>query len=289
MAKLLTVPNYTRRLNLIEAYQATNPEDQAEMYKHAHMLSGWGAKTRAGMVPYYFDHNGNLRMMFMTPTDPSYGGDHPQVAKGAAESGLSLVDNAWKEGNEELGLRKDNTIGEPHKLGVIDYSSVESGYPGPLHVFGVQVRNPDNNDREAWDDFEDIKTAGGQVVETGKTDWMTPEEFQEHGTEGFKGFVKDAAGSIHKKHDLEQVAHQEPSAMKAPDRRTPGYHYRWNGRAWYSKPKFNNGECPPEMDKIDDEHCRWKSDAAKAAFQQRKFKKSYYSFESLARSALTLV
>ena len=38
----------------------------------------------------------------------AYGGTSPQLAKGKIERGDSVIDTAWREGEEELGLKKSN-------------------------------------------------------------------------------------------------------------------------------------------------------------------------------------
>ena len=43
--------------------------------------------SKAGVIPYYFNEQGNLMMMFMTPSNPAYGGNLYQIAKGRVDQG----------------------------------------------------------------------------------------------------------------------------------------------------------------------------------------------------------
>ena len=59
---------------------------------------------KAGLLPYYEDESGKLWFCLMIPSDPSYGGTHPQIAKGNIDAGESAMETAIREGKEELGL-----------------------------------------------------------------------------------------------------------------------------------------------------------------------------------------
>ena len=64
---------------------------------------------RAGTIPYIVE-DGIIKMMFMRPSDPEYGGDKFQIAKGKVEDDESTMDAALREAKEELGLFIGNVI-----------------------------------------------------------------------------------------------------------------------------------------------------------------------------------
>jgi len=57
---------------------------------------------RAGLLPYYIKDN-EIYIAFMVPSNPKFGGDKPQIAKGHIEPGYTAIETAIKEGHEELG------------------------------------------------------------------------------------------------------------------------------------------------------------------------------------------
>lgn len=62
---------------------------------------------RAGFIPYYID-DGILYAMFMKPSDPKFGGDKFQIAKGKIDAGENAEFAGKREACEELGLKLDN-------------------------------------------------------------------------------------------------------------------------------------------------------------------------------------
>ena len=64
---------------------------------------------RAGTIPYVIE-GGVVKMMFMRPSGPMYGGDRFQIAKGKVEDGECTMDAALREAKEELGLFIGNVI-----------------------------------------------------------------------------------------------------------------------------------------------------------------------------------
>lgn len=86
-------------------------------------------KVRAGCIPYYI-FDSTVFMLFMIPSDPKYGGDKPQIAKGAVEEHeTDFKEAAIREAEEELGLIKSNTFDvfktyahiQPTKTGVSEF------------------------------------------------------------------------------------------------------------------------------------------------------------------------
>jgi 8-oxo-dGTP pyrophosphatase MutT (NUDIX family) len=64
---------------------------------------------RSGLIPYYKDESGDIMVCLMIPSDPDFGGDRPQIAKGRIEENLDAERNAIKEAEEELGyIHKDH-------------------------------------------------------------------------------------------------------------------------------------------------------------------------------------
>lgn len=115
-------------------------------------------KRRAGVIPFYFD-NGVMKMLFMRPSNPTYGGAEFQIAKGVIEDGESPRNAAIREGMEELGLIEDNIkMGEVYPLGCWLHT---------IEIFAVHVVDP-----HRFNEFDH---------ETAETRWMTLREYGSHG------------------------------------------------------------------------------------------------------------
>lgn len=122
---------------------------------------------RAGTIPYIIEDD-EVKMMFMRPSDPEYGGDKFQIAKGKVEEGESAVDAALREAKEELGLFVGNVIAT-EKVGV---------FMGRTTVFVAKVKN---------------RTMFGEPsFETSDVAWMTLDEFMETGRELHRPVVQAA-------------------------------------------------------------------------------------------------
>lgn len=66
---------------------------------------------RAGCIPFYINEDNLIQMYFMVPSDPKYGGDMPQIAKGIVDPTDKCVKSgAIREAEEELGLKQSNII-----------------------------------------------------------------------------------------------------------------------------------------------------------------------------------
>ncbi len=111
----------------------------------------------------------------MVPSDPAYGGKDWQIAKGNVEKGEDLKEGAFREAKEELGLFMPN-VSEDHELGKF----------GNLNIWIAKI--------------EDKEQFGEPHFETGDTNWMTPEEFEEEGRDIHKAIVKAAVRKIKSKH-----------------------------------------------------------------------------------------
>jgi 8-oxo-dGTP pyrophosphatase MutT (NUDIX family) len=116
---------------------------------------------KAGFIPYFND-NGIIRMMFMVPSDPFYGGPDPQIAKGGINDGEIAISTAMREAREELGLRQSNLKFETLRV-VGENVKPEPDRPYTLMTFAAEVENMTHFDIPHY--------------ETGEVRWMTLEEF----------------------------------------------------------------------------------------------------------------
>ena len=131
--------------------------------------------SKAGVIPYYFNEQGAVMMMFMTPSHPAYGGYLYQIAKGRVDQGEQVQQAAFREGEEELGLNTDNITNMLHvATGVI--KGDDDTYI--LSVFAAEVKNP--------------KAFGKPHYETGKRAWMTAKAFESKGRQNHLGLVQKA-------------------------------------------------------------------------------------------------
>jgi len=112
---------------------------------------------RAGMIPFIIE-DGKIKMMFMKPSDSKFGGSDWQIAKGEIDSGESPVQTAYREANEELGLKKSN---------VENLFSIGTFWSGKFHVFIVKVK--------------DKKAFGKPHFETKATAWLNWGEWYSKG------------------------------------------------------------------------------------------------------------
>jgi len=113
---------------------------------------------KAGVIPFYRDNKGTIHMYFMVPSDPHYGGNEPQIAKGNIEKGETPRVGAMREGYEELGLRRDNVST------IIDCGKSKNP---EIHIFVAEIIDPENFDKPHF--------------ETGSTHWLTWPKFKEKG------------------------------------------------------------------------------------------------------------
>lgn len=126
---------------------------------------------RAGTIPYIVE-NGQVLMMFMKPSNPDYGGDTFQIAKGKVEDGEEVKTAALREAKEELGLFIGNVI-LTEELGV---------FMGRTSVYVAKVKNRD--------------MFGEPSFETSEVAWMTVEQFCETGRDLHRPVVKAAYRKI---------------------------------------------------------------------------------------------
>lgn len=61
--------------------------------------------SKAGGIPFYFDEDDRLFMLFMVPADPKRV-NLPQIPKGGIKKGESKLEAVYREVEEETGLQK---------------------------------------------------------------------------------------------------------------------------------------------------------------------------------------
>ena len=129
------------------------------------------AVFRAGVIPYLIE-GGKIKMLFMKPSDPRYGGDTFQIAKGKIDENEDDKTAALREGKEELGLFSGNII-ETIPLG---------NFLGRMSVYVVKVLDKD--------------LFGDPHFETKETRWMSEGEFLREGRELHRHVIKAAIRAI---------------------------------------------------------------------------------------------
>jgi 8-oxo-dGTP pyrophosphatase MutT (NUDIX family) len=130
-------------------------------------------RKKLGAIPWY-EHSGKVHMLFMTPSDPLYGGTRPQIAKGGLDAGESEVQAALREASEELGLRGSNIRTVSDRATTENILGADAAYQ--LTVYAVEVRNPRDFDKPHY--------------ETGSTHWLSLDEFLVQGRKNQAGIVK---------------------------------------------------------------------------------------------------
>lgn len=128
---------------------------------------------RAGTIPYVVE-NGEVKMLFMRPSDPDFGGDRLQIAKGKIEDGETAMAAALREAKEEIGLFIGNVI-KTEEVGV---------FMGRTTVFVAKVK-----DRNMF---------GEPSFETSDVQWMTLAEFLDVGRDLHQPVVQAAYRTIQK-------------------------------------------------------------------------------------------
>jgi len=136
---------------------------------------------RSGVLPYIIKDD-EIQILFMKPSDPKYGGDSFQMAKGKQEEGESPLETALREGGEELGLFKHN-IEQTYDLGVM---------LGRTNIYVVKIKDPN--------------LFGDPHFETSETSWMTPEMYYQWGRRLHIPVVKAAVRRIKQEEGLDETS-----------------------------------------------------------------------------------
>lgn len=96
---------------------------------------------RGGFIPYYIDDKGSVSVYLMIPSDPKYGGDKPQIAKGKIDPGEDALEGGTREAEEELGLKRNN-LKSSFQLASEDITGLDNTYN--ITIFAGEVNNPDD-------------------------------------------------------------------------------------------------------------------------------------------------
>lgn len=107
--------------------------------------------VKAGTIPYMRD-NGIYKFLFMVPSNPYYGGNKPQIAKGIVDKGETVQQAAIREGKEELGI---TTYETSYYLGKYKFKR-------PLYMYAIKLSNTEltqphyETGEVVWVKYEDI-------------------------------------------------------------------------------------------------------------------------------------
>lgn len=126
---------------------------------------------RAGLLPYVIE-NGEIFFLFMRPSDPRYGGDCFQIAKGKVEAGETNETAAIREASEELGLIPQN----------ISHMWFLGNFLGRTSVFVASVADKHNFTEPHF--------------ETSETAWMSLNDYRSVGRELHYPIVEKAANMV---------------------------------------------------------------------------------------------
>lgn len=136
-------------------------------------------KRKAGVIPYYIDHNGQVQMKFFIPSDSEYGGPKPQIAKGEVDPGEDEATAAVREGSEEVGLVEEN-------ISLLEYFHTQQTgdqyEPAVTQFFIAEVIDPETFTEPGF--------------ETGAVMWLTPQQFASQGRSNQRQIVAKAFSVI---------------------------------------------------------------------------------------------
>lgn len=141
-------------------------------------------KLRAGIVPYFRSKDGEIKFLFMVSSNPKFGGDKPSIAKGGGKSGENPQEIGFREGQEELGLQKENTINGTLKLGWKGtIKGLKEEYK--FFVYIVEVKSDDLQKDFNKPDFE-----------VGNRLWYSLDEYKIHGRKSHVSIIEKIASKI---------------------------------------------------------------------------------------------
>lgn len=143
---------------------------------------------RSGGIPYFVKDQ-EVFMYFMKPSNPLYGGNDFQIAKGTFDKGETPLTTAIRECGEELGLLTSNVVDKNHMI-VRSFIPVDQNEPPKydFYVFLFQIR--------------DINQFNDPHFETGEVRWMTANEFSVLGRKDQVKIVLKANQEIKRKFGL---------------------------------------------------------------------------------------
>ena len=144
--------------------------------------------SKSGIIPFYVGDDGQIRMLFMVPSDPYYGGPRLQIAKGGIDPGETAEETAVREGIEELGLRMSNVVTVKRGTHVTELVRGDKAVYR-MEVFVAKIIDPAAFDQPHY--------------ETGHTSWLTLPEFQSRGRRAQTKLVERAYTV------MQQIAHAD--------------------------------------------------------------------------------
>ena len=130
-------------------------------------------KVKAGIIPWVREED-DIRMLFVTSSDPRFNGPDPAIIKGSVDKGETPKQAALRECLEEVGISADKFKGL-YKLPEREVAGQFKSYK--LVVFAGELKKRPKlkfNDKEI-----------------GRADWLTLEEFQRVGRETHEPFAND--------------------------------------------------------------------------------------------------
>lgn len=127
---------------------------------------------KAGVIPYFL--NGDIIELYvLKSSNPNFGGPDWQIAKGHVDDGETPIDAAFREGAEELGLKKANFASSKVTSHVVDVEGLKLSYK--MMFVAVEVKSKTDFDEPHY--------------ETGETKWMSLDEWAKIGRENQREIV----------------------------------------------------------------------------------------------------
>ena len=119
-------------------------------------------RAKAGSIVYHRD-NDDVKMLFMKPSNPKFGGFHYQLAKGTIDDGFTPEQTAVKESLEELGVIPSNI--KSIKYLFTDVIKHSSGRSHALYLYAIELDDRNKmipfhyeTDNIKWLDISEIDT-----------------------------------------------------------------------------------------------------------------------------------
>ena len=112
---------------------------------------------RAACLPYYCIDS-DIKLLFMKPSNPDYGGSYFQLAKGKVDPGYTIKETAKKEVMEEVGLSEEN-------IKNMFFVTADNIKNYTVYLYAAEVIDPNNllpfdyeTGEVQWIDTKDIST-----------------------------------------------------------------------------------------------------------------------------------
>ena len=118
---------------------------------------------KAALIPYY-RYGDDIKMLFMKPSNPKFGGHNFQICKGIIDPGYTSEQTAIKECIEELGVTENNLANLQYLF--YDILNYQDGRSSVIYVYTAEVI--------------DLNKLVPFHYETGSIRWMDIKEVNEH-------------------------------------------------------------------------------------------------------------